>query len=152
MGDVEVEVRMAATPSEVWGLLADPTRMGDYSPEFVAGRWLGEVTEAAPGARFRGANRLGWRRWSTTCTVTALEPDRRIAWDVAVAGLPIATWSYELRADGDATVVMESFTDKRGRIVKVLGRLVRGVTDVRSHNQVMMNRTLEALRVEVETS
>ncbi|MCU4183434.1 SRPBCC family protein [Acidiferrimicrobium sp. IK] len=152
MGDVDVELTIHASTEAVWGLLEDPTRMGDLSPECVSGRWLDGATEAVPGARFRGSNRRGWRRWSTTCTVTEADPGRAIAWDVAVAGLPIATWGYRLRADGDTTAVTESFTDRRGPMVKVLGGWLRGVKDVPSHNQVMMQRTLEALRVAAETA
>ena len=152
MGDVDVEVRMQAPASQVWALLSDPTQMGEYSPECVAGRWLGGATGASPGARFRGSNRRGWRRWQTTCTITELEPERAIAWDVVAAGLPVATWAYRLRPEGDATVVTESFTDRRGGLVRVVGGALRGVKDVPSHNQVMMQRTLEAVRVEAETA
>ncbi len=151
MASVEVELRVSASSAVVWDLLSDPTRMGDYSPECVSVRWLDDATVVAPGARFRGNNRRGWRRWSTTCTITQVRPQRIIAWDVAIAGMPVASWSYELRDDGDATVVKESFTDRRGSVIKVLGGVVRGVTDVLSHNQVMMNRTLETVRVAAET-
>ena len=158
MEDVEVEVRMAAPPAAVWALLRDPTRMGEWSPECVSGRWLDGASGSAPGARFKGSNRLGWRRWSTTCTVIEFEEGEAgsaIAWDVAVAGMPVARWAYRIRPDGPdgaGSVVTESFSDRRGGLVRTLGGALRGVRDVRAHNQVMMNRTLEAVRVAAETA
>jgi hypothetical protein len=72
MATVEVSRRMAADPS-VYALIADVTRMDQWSPEAAGARW----TRGEPGtvgARFRGRNRNGLLRWSTDCTVTAVEP------------------------------------------------------------------------------
>lgn len=57
-----VEVAIAAPPESVHELLADITRMGQWSPECVRCRWIGAASAAVPGARFRGTSRNGWRR------------------------------------------------------------------------------------------
>jgi len=61
-----VHTEIAATPNAVYALLADVTRMGEWSTECVRCRWLGAVTEPRVGARFHGTSRNGWHRWSTT--------------------------------------------------------------------------------------
>ena len=71
-----------ASAGRVYELVADPMRMAQWSPECVRCRWVGGATDAAPGARFRGTSRNGWRRWTTTSTVTEMHPHSRFAWEV----------------------------------------------------------------------
>ncbi|HBM56923.1 MAG TPA: SRPBCC family protein, partial [Acidimicrobiaceae bacterium] len=40
---VSVSREMAAPPEEVWALVSDLTRMGEWSPEAKGGRWAGGV-------------------------------------------------------------------------------------------------------------
>ena len=54
--DVSVSKEIAAPPDKVWAMVADVTRMGEWSPENDGGTWLGDATEAKPGAKFAGAN------------------------------------------------------------------------------------------------
>ena len=95
MADVIVEETVAASPLVLSRLVSDVTRMGEWSPENTSCRWLGGATTPSVGARFKGTNRRGWRRWSTTCTVTEAEPGRRFAFDVRSGPLAISSWSYE---------------------------------------------------------
>lgn len=55
-----------ATPEEAWALIADITRMGDWSPETTSAVWRGGATAAALGARFEARTR--WARRSGTPT------------------------------------------------------------------------------------
>ena len=147
---VEVSRHSSAGPEAVWALMSDPTRMGEWSPECVASHWIGGATEAAVGARFRGLNRRGaggWRRWSTTSTVTELEPGRRITWAVSVAGMAVADWGYEVQPEGTGSVVTERFVDRRGKLIHVVGGAVRGVADdgLEAHNRALMETTLERM-------
>ena len=57
-----VEVIADAPIESVWRVIADVTRTGEWSHECLHVDWLGGATAAAPGARFRGRNRLGWLR------------------------------------------------------------------------------------------
>ena len=67
---VQVETTVAAPPEAVWDLLADVTRIGEFSPECKQAEWLDGATGAAVGARFAGYNQKGPRecsfgsRWS----------------------------------------------------------------------------------------
>ncbi len=144
-GEVVVEREIAAPAERVWAMVADVTRMGEFSPENVGARWLGGASGPAPGARFRGTNRRGWRRWSTWCTVIDADAPRRFAFRVAAGGLAVAEWHYELEPTATGCRVTETFVDRRGPVVRTAGRLLTGVADRETHNRVGMQQTLAAL-------
>lgn len=143
---------MAAPAGHVWPLISDLPRMGDLSPENTGGSWLGGATGPAVGARFRGANRRGWRRWSTSVQVTTCEPDRAFGFDVRSLGLPVASWAYELTPTGPGSCrVTESWTDSRGRLMQALGGLATGITDRATHTGRSIEHTLGRLKERVES-
>ena len=142
--------RIAATAEHLYALVSDVVRMGEWSPENVGGRWVGDVAAPTVGARFRGSNRRGWRRWSTTCTVVSAEPGRTFAFDVAFAGIPASRWTYELRPDGEATVVTETWTDRRPRWFALLAGATMGIDDIRAHNRENIRKTLANLTTVAE--
>lgn len=145
MADAVVERHVDAVPESLYELVSDVTRMGEWSPETTSCRWVGASGGAAVGARFRGSNRNGWRRWSTTCTVVAADPGRRFAFDVVFAGVPIAHWSYEFAPEGAGCRVVESWEDRRPMPFRRIDPVVMGIADRVEHNRVNMERTLEAL-------
>lgn len=145
-------VRIEAPADQVWGLVSDLPGMGALSPENTGGAWRGGATGPAVGARFRGSNRNGWRRWSTSVTVTRCEPGRTFAFAVSSIGLPVAEWAYEVSPDGaDACTVAESWADRRPGWFKTPAGLVTGVRD-RGEQSTGDNieRTLAALKVAAE--
>jgi uncharacterized protein YndB with AHSA1/START domain len=148
--EVSVEARIAASPAALYDLVSDVTRMGQWSPENTGGRWLRGATGPVVGARFKGANRDGWRRWSTTCTVVTALPGRHFAFDVDFAKVPVARWSYEFAEDGDGCVVTERWADRRARWFSRVSRPVMGVKDRAAHNRDGMRATLDALEVAAE--
>jgi hypothetical protein len=137
-----VEARIAAPAHTLYELVSDVTRMGEWSPENVGGRWLAGASGPLEGARFRGSNRRGWRRWSTTCRVVAASPGSAFAFDVSVAGIPASRWRYDFRPDGDATVVTETWTDLRPGWFAMLAGATMGIADMRAHNQENIRATL----------
>ena len=48
-----VTVRIAAPAERIWSLLADVTRIGEFSPETFEAEWLGGARGPQIGARFR---------------------------------------------------------------------------------------------------
>lgn len=144
--------RISASADTLYALVSDVTRMGEWSPENVGGRWLGGANNPSVGARFRGSNRRGWRRWSTTCTVTRCERGSAFAFEVAVAGIPASRWTYEFRPDGDATVVTETWTDRRPRWFAVLAGKTMGIDDIRAHNLKNITATLDRLAATIDAS
>lgn len=140
-------VEVAASAEQAWRLISDLPRMGELSPENVGGRWLAGATGPAVGARFRGNNKRGWRRWSTQVEVTECEPGQRFAFDVSSLGLAVATWSYDLEPAGDqACAVTETWIDRRGRVISALGALATGVSDRGSTTAQNIEHTLARIQ------
>jgi hypothetical protein len=148
-----VSMHVDAPPEAVYELVSDLPRMGEWSPETQRCEWRGEAQAAAVGARFKGYNRIGWRRWSTKGTVVVADPGRELAWDVhSVFNLPVARWRYVMRPVGDGTEVTESTEDRRGVLMKVLGLLATGVSNRQEHNEAGMRATLQRIKAEAERS
>jgi uncharacterized protein YndB with AHSA1/START domain len=146
---VSVATTIDAPPARVYALVADLTRMGELSPERNGCTWTHGATGAAPGARFIGRNLRGRRRWSTYGTVVTAEPGVELTFDIhSVANLPVARWSYTIapRAGGTACEVTETWEDRRGGVIKVLGGLTTGVWNRSDHNRAGMVTTLERLQ------
>ncbi len=118
---------IAAPPERVYGLLADVTNMGRWSPETYKCQWLDGATEAKPGVRFKGWNKdaLGPMpvRWSTVCTVTAAEPGQELSFTVRQSG---ATWTYRFQPDDQGgTILTETRTDgDKPLVAKIFNKVV----------------------------
>lgn len=148
--DVTVSREVAAPPAAVWELLADLTRMPEWSPENDRVEWTGGATGPALGARFKGRNHHGKHSWSSAGRITAFEPERRLAFAIAAGPLPVSEWGYVLEPTDGGTLVTESWTDRRNGLVKVVSKLVSGVEDRAEHNRAGMGQTLEQLAAAAE--
>ncbi len=148
---MEVTERIDAAPERVWQLVGNPVELSDLTAECVAMTWVGDSSGPAVGARFRGRNRSGWRRWSTTCTIVGYEAGSEIAWDVTFGPLRVARWGYRIDPDGPAgTTIREQFQDHRGWALRVSGPLVRGTRDTDGHNRTNMAATLARIKARAE--
>jgi hypothetical protein len=147
-----VTVHMAASAAQVWDLVSDVTRIGDYSPETFEAEWLDGATGPALGAKFRGhvkRNGKGPIYW-TTCEVTACEPGREFAFGVLTGGNMLNVWSYRIEPAADGVDVTESFALQQTALLKLYWTVLgwaRGRT-----NRNGMQQTLERIRAEVEKS
>ena len=113
-------------PEEIWALVTDVTRTGEWSPENTGGVWLDGATGPVVGARFKGSNKRGRSRWATTCRVIAADPSRQFAFATGREGKPETIWRYVLEPAGAAdTRVTESF-----ELVKPLGAVSNFITRV----------------------
>ncbi len=144
-------VQVQAPAERVWGLVSDLPRMGDLSPENAGGTWRRGASGPAVGARFRGANRSGRRRWSTDALVTRCEPGSTFAFVVTFAGLQVAEWSYDvMQVDASSCTVTETWTDRRGALMKGLGGLATGVGDRATFTETSIAHTLAAVKAVAE--
>lgn len=134
-------------PHEVWSALTDITRMGEWSPECVGGRWQSEVPGV--GARFEGDNVLlvfgrTLKKWTTTSEVTVYEPDRTFAFTAE----GYTTWRYDFEPADQGTKVTESFsyvsTGFQGFLYGTLLRRPKAMVKG-------MQRTLERVKTTLET-
>lgn len=150
-GTAEVSIDVNAPAVRVYEMVSDLPRMGEWSPECVRCVWRGGATVAAPGAKFKGYNRLGWRRWSTQGTVVSAEPGRELAWDVRAARFPIARWTYRIEETGPSSCrVTELWEDHRSGFSTWLGTVASGVPNRGEHNTAGMQATLERIKAEAE--
>ena len=147
-----VSVEVAAPAEVVWSLVSDLTRMGEWSPETEKVEWTGGSTGPSVGATFKGSNRHGWRRWSTTCTITVADPPNELAWDVKAAGVvPVSTWRYLIEPIDDLSCrITESTEDRRHDVFKRITAVATGVKDRGAHNAKNMRATLERIKAAAE--
>jgi hypothetical protein len=144
-------VQIAAPADRIWDLVADVTRIGEFSPETFEARWIDGASGPEVGARFRGhvkRNGKGPIYW-TTCTVTACEPGHEFAFGVGPAGKPLNTWSYRLESAVDGTNVTESFELTRTPALRLYWALLgwtRGRTNISG-----MRTTLERIKAVAES-
>ena len=143
-------VKIKRDPTVVFSAIADVTRMGEWSPECVAARWVGGATGPAVGAKFEGDNRVtmfgvALKRWTTTSEVTACGPGE--VFEFVAEGY--TTWRYRLEPSGAGTKVTESYeyASQRGAQRFVYETLLRRPSAmVRG-----MQRTLERIKQSVES-
>jgi uncharacterized protein YndB with AHSA1/START domain len=148
---VEVRRMMAGDPQKVYELIADVTRMGEWSPESAGAEWLtGEP--GTVGSTFRGDNRRPWMKWSTLCTVIAAEPGKRFAFAVKARGLPVSTWEYEITPRADGCQVTERTFDQRGLGYRLMSFVSAGLRGRSVRNRRTMEQTLDALARAVDSS
>jgi uncharacterized protein YndB with AHSA1/START domain len=115
----EVSTFVDAPPERVWHMVADVTRMGEWSPVCRRCEWLDAATGPEVGARFRGHNRQGPLMWSTVCEVTAADPGRVFEFRVidgtfafGFRGKEMTRWRYAFEPEGIGTRVTESYDIK----------------------------------------
>jgi uncharacterized protein YndB with AHSA1/START domain len=148
---LNVSREIAASPEQLYAMVSDVTRMGEWSPENEGGEWMGGASAAAAGARFRATNRVGKKSWKTMATVVDADPGRRFSFLVGVGPVTVAEWSYTFEATPTGCRVIEGWSDLRPGWFKPVSRLGTGVTDRAAHNRSGMEQTLQRLAAAVES-
>lgn len=146
-----VTVTMAAPADEVWNLVADIRRTGEFSPEVFEAEWLNGASGPALGASFRGhvkRNEIGPVYW-TTCRVTACEPGREFGFEVLIGDKAVNNWHYAFAPTaGSGTDVTESFRMNESLLTTVFG-IFGGQLRTR-RNKRDMTKTLNRIKAVVE--
>ncbi len=139
----EATVRIEAPPARIWSIVTDIAGMGRLSPECTGGSWLDGATGPAVGARFKGHNKRGFARWSTTNTVVTAEANREFAFETKQSA---ARWRYRLEPDGTGTRVTETremFTE-RPKVAVIFTKLLLGGEE--GHTRELRSGMQESLR------
>ena len=107
----EAEIVIERPPEAVWAVVADVTRVGEWSGECRGCTWEEDASEPAAGARFRGRNRRGGLRWTRLNEVVVANAPRELVWRTVPSGpYPDSVeWRLTLRPEGGATRVSESY-------------------------------------------
>lgn len=106
-------IEIDAPPETVWQLVADITRMGEWSPECVRAEWEDGATGPAVGAHFHGYNKIDTYEWDAPCIVTECESGTVFAFEVPRGDEAPTTWRFEFAASGSGTSLTESFDAPR---------------------------------------
>lgn len=143
--NITVERVIDAPPEAVYDLVADVTRIGEWSSECLSAEWLDGATEAAVGTRFKGNNKLGFVKWSTKPEIT--DAERGQTFGFKVPGKFGPQWRYEFEATSTGGTRVVQSVRQEGKTPAYIRFLQRrnGVTDRSAHLEAGMNATLDGM-------
>jgi len=98
-------VVVARSPEQVYALVSDVTRTGEWSPTCTACEW-DEGAGPEPGSWFTGHNVTPQRTWDTRSQVVVAEPGKEFTW---VVGDGLVRWSYLLEPCDGGTLLTETW-------------------------------------------
>ena len=98
-------IHISATPDDVYPIVADVMRTGEWSPVCRECRW-DEGDGPWVGAHFTGRNVTSDRTWETRCDVIAADEGRRFGWSVSGGNV---IWLYTMEAAEGGTRLTESW-------------------------------------------
>jgi hypothetical protein len=138
MADLQMSesIFIAASPEQVYALVSDVTRTGEWSPICKA-CWWDEGDGPEVGAWFTGRNETPERTWETRSQVVAATPGRSFAWQV---NGDLVYWAYTMKPRDGGTLLTESW--------KVLPA---GIAAFRERFGEQAEAELEARRLAAET-
>ncbi len=143
-------VVIAAPVEDVFAAISDITRMGDWSPENQASRWVPPASGPELGAKFEGDNEVkvgpvSLKKWTTTSEVTELVENE--VFEFTTENHTI--WRYELSEVGGETHVTETFSYPPYAGVQ---KLTYGLLGLRRHSVTAgMQKTLDRIKAALES-
>ncbi|MDJ0359050.1 SRPBCC family protein [Rhodococcus sp. H29-C3] len=145
---LEAQIDVDANPEQVWKIVSDLQRMGEWSPQCKLMKVFGGNVRR--GTTTLNINRKGLLVWPTRSKVIEFEPNKKIAFRV----LDNKTiWSYSLTPNGTGTSVVEKREAPSGTtaISSFLVKHVLGGSEEFDIELVDgMNKTLQRIKAETE--
>ncbi|MGW0159515.1 SRPBCC family protein [Mycobacterium sp. NPDC003323] len=145
---LQAQIDIDAPPATVWALISDLKKMPQWSPQTWAMKLFGTLRVGAKTVNF---NRRGLQVWPTTSTITAVDPERKLAFRVDLNG---TEWSYELEPIEGGTRVIESRRAPNGvkKVSTVLvNAMMGGVPSFEAELVDGMNESLRRIKAAAET-
>jgi len=96
---------VALPPADLYDMIADVSRMGEWSP-ICRACWWDDGDGPRIGGRFTGRNETADRTWETRSEVIAAEPGREFAF---VVGESLVRWGYTFSPAEGGTQLTESW-------------------------------------------
>lgn len=103
--EMSESISIAATPEQVYAIVSDVTRTGQWSPICKA-CWWDEGDGPQVGAWFTGRNETPESTWESRSQVVAATPGKEFAWEVNNGWV---YWGYSLAAEDGGTRLTESW-------------------------------------------
>jgi uncharacterized protein YndB with AHSA1/START domain len=144
---LQAQIDIDAPVDKVWTLVSDLKRMPQWSPQCRLMRPLGALRQ---GTRTINVNRRNRLFWPTTCTVTELIPQKKLAFRVDINH---AIWSYELEPTETGTRLVESRHAENGVTAfsnMSVNALMGGVPNFERELVEGMNTTLSRIKAAAE--
>lgn len=147
----EADVVIRRPPEAVWAVVADVTRVGEWSDECLRCTWVEGAAGPVAGARFRGRNRRGGLRWSRLNEIVVADAPRELVWRTVPSGpYPDSVeWRITLCPEGDGTRVTESY--RIVHIPKLMEWVITAFFPPHRDRTSDLERDLDRLRALVET-
>jgi uncharacterized protein YndB with AHSA1/START domain len=160
---VAAEEVITVRPELVWDLVADITRVGEWSPECIGAAWLGDPGRPESGARFTGHNGFpNGFEYEVTCVVTEAERPRAFAWvvldDSGDPARPSSSWRYLIDPLPGGSRVRQRFTHGPGAsylravAAKAPDQAAEIIAARRDALRANMSATLRAMKAAAESS
>jgi uncharacterized protein YndB with AHSA1/START domain len=145
---LQAQIDINAPVAKVWALVSDLSRMPQWSPQCRLMKSFGPLRQ---GARTFNLNRRNFLVWPTTCTVTEIIPEKKVAFRVNANN---TVWSYELEPTDVGTRVVETRHAENG--VKAISNmsinaLMGGVPSFERELVDDMNTTLARIKAAAES-
>ncbi|MGG7103264.1 SRPBCC family protein [Rhodococcus sp. 24CO] len=147
---LEASIDINASPQDVWAIVADLQRMGEWSPQCKKMKVIGGTVRE--GAKTLNINRKGLLVWPTTAKVVRFEPNKSVAFRIAENR---TIWSYNIEATETGTKLTERREAPTGtsQVSQFLVKTVFGGNDSFEVELVKgMNATLERVKNEAEAA
>lgn len=145
---IEATIDIDAPPADVWAVVSDLRRMGEWSPQCK--KMIIRGGEVAQGTRTININRQGWKVWPTRSYVKVFQPERELALKIAENG---TVWTYELEPTATGTRLTEHRTAPNGvsSLSNTLTKHVLGGTEnFETDLEKGMQQTLSRIKTAVE--
>lgn len=145
---LQAQIDIDAPPAKVWELISDLRLMRRWSPQCRLMKAFGPVQQ---GTKTLNLNRRKFMVWPTTCQVTEVIPQQKLAFRVNENN---TVWSYELEPTESGTRVIESRHAENG--VKpasnfLVNALFGGVPSFEQELVAGMNDSLRRIKAAAET-
>lgn len=101
-------IHIAAPPRDVWAVVSNVRRTGEWSPECAR---VVPVGGPRRGSFLIGFNRRAKVRWATVSRIRRYEPELEIGWTVLTNR---SEWSYRLEPQSDGTQLTQTRRTPRG--------------------------------------
>ena len=146
----EASIHIAAPADELYAMVSDVTRMGEWSPEAVGGRWK-DGGSGQVGDWFVGENQTPDRSWERECEVAAAEVGRDFTFVVGGVEANCTWWSYEFEPTAAGTTVTERWWMVNK--TPAMAAAPQDLYDQRiAYTETMLQDTLAALKAAAEAS
>jgi uncharacterized protein YndB with AHSA1/START domain len=144
---LQAQIDIDAPPEKVWALVSDLSKMPQWSPQCRVMKALGPLRQ---GTRTVNLNRRNRMFWPTTCTITEVIPQKKLAFRVNQNN---AVWTYELEPTAGGTRVVESRHAENGVTAfsnMSVNAMLGGVPNFERELVEGMNATLSRIKAAAE--